>query len=277
MEAITPVSPTDILVDGFLANTFQDVSDFFTLLLKTPDFLRYYRISYSRGVWYITQNASYVQQSSLTVPTQHPFLALDFSVKETQGTVVPQRRRSPSDDIDIRRHVAEATLQLPIFFVDRNWGVGFWLPDIIQSRDHDLCNRDSEAPLGGMTTTYIRINVSPHPYTSCGGFIYVCRFLSQWPGYENLNWKRQIPARDATYGRNPITLGRFMKYIGTSVDKFFNVSFSLLLVIAVANRGFYTLAMHGGWPWGRPKVANWAAQYCTPSCQDHWRCSYLRR
>jgi len=199
MEAITPVSPTDILVDGFLANTFQDANDFFTLLLKTPDFLRYYRISYSRGVWYITQNAPHVQRSSLAVSTQHPSLALDFSVKETQGTVVPQQRWSPSDDIDTRRHVTETTLQLPIFFVNWNGGVGLWLPDIIHGRDHSLYNRDSEAPLGGSTTTHIRIN---------------------WPGCGP--WQRQIPIRDETPDRNPITLGHFMNHIGTSVDTFFN-------------------------------------------------------
>jgi hypothetical protein len=44
----------------------------------------------------------------------------------------------------------------------------------------------------------------------------------QWPGYES--WRRQIPTRDETFGRNPITLGRFMKHVGTSVDKFFDVS-----------------------------------------------------
>jgi hypothetical protein len=55
----------------------------------------------------------------------------------------------------------------------------------------------------------------------------VRRLSSQWPGYENLNWKRQIATRDETQGRNPFTLGRFMKHVGTSVDKFLNVSFSL--------------------------------------------------
>jgi hypothetical protein len=56
--------------------------------------------------------------------------------------------------------------------------------------------------------------------------IFVRRLASQWPGYEH--WKRQIPTRDETSERNPITLGRFMKRVGTSVDKFFSVSVSLL-------------------------------------------------
>jgi hypothetical protein len=53
--------------------------------------------------------------------------------------------------------------------------------------------------------------------------IHVPRLPLQWPGYES--WKRQIPARDETFGRNPITLGRFMKHVSTSVNNFLNVSF----------------------------------------------------
>ena len=159
-----PVTPIDILVDGFLAHMFspQDANAFFTLLLRTPDFLGYYRVSYLRGVWYITQNVPHVQRSSLGVPTQNLSLALDFSIKGTQGTVVPQRRWVPADEVDFRRFVTEATLQLPIFFVNRNGGVGFWLPDILQGRDYDLHNRDCEASLGGVATTHIRINVGPY-------------------------------------------------------------------------------------------------------------------
>ena len=157
-----PVPASDVLVDSFLANMFspRDANTFFTLLLGTPDFLRYYRVAYSRGVWYLTQNAPHVQRPSVGIQTQNLPLALDFSVKETQGTVVPQRRWIPTDVVDFRRFVTEAELQLPIFFVNRNGGVGFWLPDILHCRDHDLYNRDSEASLGGVTTTHIRINVS---------------------------------------------------------------------------------------------------------------------
>jgi hypothetical protein len=105
------------------------------------------------------QNAPYVQQLSLGFSTRNSPPPLDFSVSTTRGTVVPQRRWTPSEEIDIRRFV-EATLQLPIFFVHWNGAVGFWLPDILEGRDGDLYNRNSEAPLGGRATTHIRINVS---------------------------------------------------------------------------------------------------------------------
>jgi len=130
----------------------QDADAFFTLLLRIPDFRSH--VSYWWGVWYI----DYVQQES---PTHLP---LDFSARGTEGTIIPQRRWTPANEVDIRRHVQEAALQLPVFFVNRNGSVGFWLPDILEGHDHDLYNRDGQAPLGGRTTTYIRINVSSLSY-----------------------------------------------------------------------------------------------------------------
>lgn len=102
-------------------------------------------------------------------------LPFDYNVRISQGTVVPQRRWTPEDEIDVRRYVETAALQLPVYFVNRNGGVGFWLPDILQGRDHDLYHGDREAQFGGKTTTHIRINVSSytcpgrkdsHPYSS---------------------------------------------------------------------------------------------------------------
>jgi len=191
---------TDLFVGGFLAHTFspQDAYNFFVLLLRTQNFLQQYRVSYShaQGLWYIIQS---VPSPSPRAPSQDVSLPLDFSVKMSQGSVVPQRRWTPADEVDIRRHVEEATLQLPVFFVNRNGGIGFSLPDILQGRDHDLHHRDSQASLGGRSTTHIRIN---------------------WPGYAY--WRRQIPTRDETYLRNPITVGRFMRHVGTSVNYFMN-------------------------------------------------------
>ena len=150
----------DLFVDGFIAQTFspRDAYNFFVLLLGT-NFVQQHRVSYAhaQGLWYIIRS---VPSPSLGAPSQNMSLPLDFSIKITQGTVVPQRRWSPADEVDIRRHVEEATLQLPVFFVNRNGAVGFLLSDILQGRDHDLHNRDSQASLGGRSTTHIRINVS---------------------------------------------------------------------------------------------------------------------
>jgi hypothetical protein len=160
------VHASDILVDGFIANTFtpQDAQDFFALFLKTSDFLRHHRIIYSKGVWYAMRNAPYGQPPSPPVSTQNPPLPLDYSVRTTRGTVIPQRRWIPADAVDVHRHVERCALLPPIFFINHNGATGFWLPDILQGRHHDLYDGDREAQLGGKTTTHIRISVSSHIY-----------------------------------------------------------------------------------------------------------------
>ena len=104
-------------------------------------------------------NGNLLQGASLGVPL-HPTPLLDYSMRATHGTVVPQRRWTPADEVDFRRHVQRAVLQLPIFFVNRNGGVGFQLSDILRGCDRDLRNANAFAPLGGKKTTHIRINVS---------------------------------------------------------------------------------------------------------------------
>ncbi|KAH9036451.1 hypothetical protein EDB85DRAFT_1862120 [Lactarius pseudohatsudake] len=147
----------------------------------------------------MTRDANLVQGTSPGVPF-HTTPLLDYSCRATQGTIVPQKRWTPPDDVDIRRHVEDADLQLPIYFVNSNGSIGFPLPDILRGCDRDLHNANSIATLGGRSTTHIRIN---------------------WPGY--IYWKRQVATRDETRERNPITLARFMRHVGTSVDKFLRV------------------------------------------------------
>ena len=80
-------------------------------------------------------------------------------MKATDGTVVPQRRWRPADEVDVRRHVESADLELPIFFINRNGSIGFPLLHILQGCDRDLRNANAFASLAGKTTTHIRINV----------------------------------------------------------------------------------------------------------------------
>ena len=210
----------------------QDAHAFFTLLLGTTEL-----VSSSRGWWY----TNHVQQPSSGLPTRLP---LDFSARGTEGTIVPQRRWTPDDEVDFRRHVQGATLQHPVFFVTSNGGIGFWLPDILEGRDSDLYNRDGQAPLGGRTTTKLHINVSSLSCLASKIFIHIRRLFSQWPGYAH--WRCQISIRDQTYRRNPITVGRFMKRIGTSVNNFINVSLLLLPFSSVIDRAPPLLELLGG-------------------------------
>ena len=151
----------DLLVDGFIARTIatEDVVNYFVLLLRTQHFLQHYRIVHHQGAWYITRNSNLVQGPSPGVPHQ-PIPLLDYSMRATDGTVVPQQRWTPADGIDIRRHIANPELELPIFFVNRNGSLGFRLPDIFRGCDRDLHNANSFAPLGGKVTTLVRIHVS---------------------------------------------------------------------------------------------------------------------
>lgn len=185
-----PIQASDILIDGFIALTFspEDAQHFFALLLRTPDFLRHYRISYLRGTWYMVPNPPYFLPPPPGFPTQNLPLPLDYSITTTQGTVVPQHRWAPADEIDVRRYVESAALQLPVYFVKVNGELGFWLPDILQGRDHDLYNGNGEAPLGGRTTTHLRLHVSSHT------LVLVAKILIHIP--TPVAWLRFLAATD---------------------------------------------------------------------------------
>ena len=241
----------------------RDAHAFFTLLLETTEL-----VSCSKVAWYTNR----VQQPSSGIPTQ---LLLDLNSRGTEGTIVPQRRWIPDDGGGVRRHVQRATLQLPIFFVKRNDAVGFWLPDILEGSDTDLYNRDEQAPLGGRTTTQIRINVSSPPYLTANDFHPFSSTPFQWPGYEY--WKCQIRTRDETYLRSPITVGRFMKHVGTSVNNFINVSFLLLRLSSVTDRAPPLLALLSGWPWDRSPLVHRARRHHSASCQGYWCCTCICR
>ena len=116
------------------------------------------------------RNAPYMESPSPAVSTQNSPLPLDYSVRTTRGTVIPQRRWVPADEVDVHRHVECSALQPPIFFINHDGGIGFWLPDILQGRHHDLYDGDREAQLGGKTTTHIRINVSSHTHVPAAKF-----------------------------------------------------------------------------------------------------------
>jgi hypothetical protein len=256
-------------VDGFIAQTFsaQDAHAraYFTRLFSFPliqVFLQDYGILYSRGAWHITrdQNRRFGIQE-LPQP-------VDFDVRETQGTVVPQRQWA-----QVRYNQFSYSLQLPVFFVHQNGGVGFSLSDILQGRDSGLYNGDEEAPLKGPITTYIRISVSLHAIIlTTNVLIYLHRRPSQWPTYAD--WRQEIQIRDGTYARNPITRARLMKAVGRSVEKFFNVSSSFR---CHRHRLSAPLDDHGEWPCGRSPMGNRGAWYYPKRCQDHWCYSCVLR
>jgi hypothetical protein len=90
-----------------------------------------------------------------------PLWLLDYSIAQT-GTVVPQELWSPQNVNDFRQYVTEAELQMPIFFVQDNGCLGLPLGDALNGRCHTLRGAQMHAPLGGKTTTFIRIKVCSH-------------------------------------------------------------------------------------------------------------------
>jgi hypothetical protein len=91
-------------------------------------------------------------------PNGHPLWLLDYSTLRT-GTVIPQVRWSPENVNDHRQHVAEAILQMPIYFLQQNGVLGLSLDDAINGRCQTLHDSRMQAQLGGKVTTHIRIGV----------------------------------------------------------------------------------------------------------------------
>ena len=171
----------DVLVDGYIARTFapEGAANYFMRLLKTPSsqsFLKYHGVVYRQDAWHITYNVDLVPATGTSpgVLFQASPL-LDHSIRETYGTVVPQRRWMPADEVDVRRYVDIPILQLPIFFVNLNDSIGFRLPDILRGCDGDLHKANRFAPLGGKPSTMVRINVGLSSGYAAGVIIiYLC-------------------------------------------------------------------------------------------------------
>lgn len=175
----------------------------------------------------------------------------------------------PVDEAAIHRHIKGAILHFPTFSLNRNVGVGFLLMDILRGWD-DL--NTSEATFGGIATTHIRINVSPHTLILPASVSFHFRlFPSQWPGYRC--WTRQVYIRDETYARNPITLVKFGTRISNSVAEFLDVSFVSSSMVMI-NRAFSS-AMHGEWSRGRPQLEIRAKTVFEPSRDEYRYYIYL--
>ena len=93
-------------------------------------------------------------------PNGHTRWLIDHGVASI-GTVVPQSLWSPRSNSDARQYVADAPLQLPIFFVqeDSNGILGISLDDAANGRCQTLRDTRTQAHLGGKSTTHIRILV----------------------------------------------------------------------------------------------------------------------
>jgi hypothetical protein len=115
------------------------------------------------------------------------------------GTAVPQTMWSPSTAADRTQLIGEAELQMPIFFEDADGQLGISLELAAAGRCHTLNDAQKFAPLGPSQKPVTDIRI-------------------RWLGYKE--FKCQIPIRDETRERNPITVANIAHHIGLSVDAF---------------------------------------------------------
>ncbi|KAH9066640.1 hypothetical protein EDB87DRAFT_1553772 [Lactarius vividus] len=120
---------------------------------------------------------------------------LDYAVRRG-GSVVPQQLWSPQGQVDWRRYAEQAQLHIPVFFVNADGTLGVPVSHAAAGQ-MSLRHANEPAPLGDRTTTKIRII---------------------WPGY--FPSEQMVQLRDQTPARNPVTLERFVKHVGSRVRQY---------------------------------------------------------
>ena len=167
-------APSDILVDGSISYMFgpRTAKNYFGYLLKGSiqrsqlcwDVSAWPRACFtSQGVLSVT-----AETSSNTCPKQVGPKArlLDYDVRSLEGTVVPQVLWSPQSQSAMIKHVLDANLQFPIFFVRQDRAVGLALHEAVEG-PREVLGAETYAPLGGQSTLHVRIQVRGLLYDSC--------------------------------------------------------------------------------------------------------------
>ncbi|KAN0139786.1 hypothetical protein V8E53_002448 [Lactarius tabidus] len=191
-----------LLTDGYISQTFQSraAEQYFLDLLKSttiPPYATLYNVKRKDYGFFVNSVPLHI---SALFPNPPDRWLLDRGIVD-RGTVVPQTMWSPLSSIDIRRHIERAELQIPVFFEDKDGRVGISLGACIDGQCRVLLRDPTgRAPLGQRSTTHVRII---------------------WPGYKE--FKRQIPLRDESGARNPITMAMFVNRVGRSVNAFLQV------------------------------------------------------
>ncbi|KAI0060992.1 hypothetical protein BV25DRAFT_821216 [Artomyces pyxidatus] len=181
-----------LLRSGYLAFTFTPEAAYFyafRLLQIDPDSVATYTPNSPTAT---PMTYFYARPLPTHLGQQPRQIMLDIRVSPSFGSVVPQRLWTPHS-----RSMADAFLEPPIWFVDVNGMLGLSLVNAAAGFCHNLNGATNRMQFGGKHSTQIRIN---------------------WPGYQE--WNRQIRVRDETPEQNPISLERFARHVGRSVDIF---------------------------------------------------------
>lgn len=148
-----------LLVDGYISQTFQSLAaeQFFLNILKSPSIPSHATSPHTWREGYLF----FVYSVPPHIPPRFvkpPCWVLDRGIVD-RGTVVPQTMWSPDSPVNRRQNIEKALLQMPIFFEDKNGGLGLSLGASIDG-GCDVRDANDPAPLGPRTTTHIRIVVS---------------------------------------------------------------------------------------------------------------------
>ena len=92
-------------------------------------------------------------------PNNQPLWILDI-IPGPMDHVVPQKMWTPPNQSDWRRYVGQASLRMPVFFIQNDGTIGLPLVRALSGQRALLRCGDTPAPLGGGHSTQIRIAVS---------------------------------------------------------------------------------------------------------------------
>ncbi|KAN0137206.1 hypothetical protein V8E53_005203 [Lactarius tabidus] len=187
----------DLRVDGYLSYTFtpQVVEIYLAYLFKVdPKRVQAFGVYHWPGAFFVADPPMNHCRPQQIGNGKYAWL-LDYAIGRG-GSVVPQQLWSPQGQGDWRRYVEQARLYIPVFFINADGSLGV---PVSHAAAGQMSLRDAQepAPLGDRTTTKIRIS---------------------WPGYTPS--EQQVQLRDQTPSRNPVTLERFVKHVGSRVRQF---------------------------------------------------------
>jgi hypothetical protein len=219
-----------LLIDGYISQSFQSraAEQYFLNLLKSSSIPPHTTTSYDwrGGYFFFVHNVP--SHILAQFPNPQGRWLLDRGIMDG-GTVVPQTMWSPHSVSDRRQHVEMGKLQMPVFFEHKDRALGFSLEASVDGQCHVLQHANVHAPLGHKSTTQIRIIVSMPFVVLCPLAEFEFIHQQQWPGYKT--FKRQIPIRDQSSKRNPITRAKFLGQVGRTVDAFLRVRLPTPVII----------------------------------------------
>jgi hypothetical protein len=208
----------DLLVDGYTATTSrfnpQEAEAYHVSLLKRERRL---------FQWHIDDTGAFYAAPPLELVTDQDDWVVDHAVRDA-GPVIPQKIWAPKKLSDKARRVDNETLNPPIFFIHENGrDLGLPLIDAAEGEPIYLQDAQEEARVGESAHAQIRINVSFNLVHS----VYLT-VLSQWRGYQYLDWNEQIAIQRQTGSRGPVSLETFARHVAKKVKKFMEVILILL-------------------------------------------------